>query len=120
MTKFNASILEYLGKYQGGIMVLISIIYDNDYYEATYFYDDEYLLFTPQEELEQKLGYPIQDDPEYADMIRDIIKKVVPYKEMYNRIDELDFEKYNEENIPDETENESKEIDPSEIKKGTD
>jgi hypothetical protein len=94
MDKFQPSILEYLGKLETGIMVLLSIVYDNEYYEATYFYTDDKLVLTVSEELEEKLGYKITEDDEYPKLISNIIKQVVPYKEMYNRIDDMDFSRW--------------------------
>lgn len=94
MDKFQPSILEYLGKLENGIMVLLSIVYDNEYYEATYFYTDEKLVLTVPEELEEKLGHKITEDEEYPKLISSIIKKVVPYKEMYNRMDDIDFSRW--------------------------
>ena len=37
MDKFKISILEYLGKLEQGVLVLLSIVYNNQYYEATFF-----------------------------------------------------------------------------------
>ena len=41
MDKFQVSILEYLGKLENGVLILLSIVYDDAYYEATYFYTSE-------------------------------------------------------------------------------
>ena len=41
MAKFDISIIEYLGKVESGILVLISIMYDNSYYESTFYYNDK-------------------------------------------------------------------------------
>jgi hypothetical protein len=94
MDKFQVSILEYLGKIEIGILVLISITYDNKYYEATYFYTDEQLVLTAPEELEAVLGHKIEDDDGYVDLVKSLIKKVVPYNEMWSRIDDVDFSRW--------------------------
>jgi hypothetical protein len=98
MAKFKVSILEYLGKLDIGVMSLVSIVYNDKYYEATYFYTDERLVLTVQEELEIDLGHRISDDENYADLIREIISKVVPYGEIYGRLDEIDFNRWSIEN----------------------
>lgn len=95
--RFTTSLLEYLGKYEGGIIALISIIYDSKYYEGTFFYNETHVVLTPPLELEEVLGHSIIEDDEYKDMVKDIVKFVVPYKEMYNRLDDLDLDKYKEE-----------------------
>ena len=94
MAKFDVSILEYLGSIENGISALLSIIYDNTYYESTYFYTDEQLILTVPEELEIILDHKISEDEEYISLIKSIIKKVVPYKEIYNRIDPVDFNRW--------------------------
>jgi hypothetical protein len=92
--KFNLSILEYLGKIEEGILVLISIVYNDKYYESTYFYTTDQIVLTVSEELEADLGHKIQDDPEYTEVIKFLLRKVVPYNEMIKRIDEVDFRRW--------------------------
>lgn len=94
MDKFQVSVLEYLGKLESGVLVLVSIIYNNNYYEATYFYTTDQLVLTITEELEYILGHKIIDDDEYSTIIKSIIKKVVPFDEIYNRIDDVDFSRW--------------------------
>jgi hypothetical protein len=87
--KFSVSILEYLGKVDDAILVLLSIIYNEKYYEATFLYNKEDILLTASEELEQDLGYKITEDSEYVDLLRNILKQIVPYNELINRIDDF-------------------------------
>lgn len=94
MAKFQVSILEYLGKIDLGVLVLLSIVYNEKYYEATYFYTSEQLVLTVQEELEQDLDHKISEDDEYKDLIRELISKVVPYNEIYSRLDVVDLNRW--------------------------
>jgi hypothetical protein len=94
MNKFKVSILDYLGKIEQGVLVLISIVHQEEYYEATFFYTAEQMVLTISEDLESKLGYPISHDPEYNKLMGEIIKRVIPYEEIYNRIDDVDFSKW--------------------------
>jgi hypothetical protein len=91
MDKFQVSVLEYLGRLDNGILVLLSIVYNQNYYEATYFYTEEQLILTVQEDLENDLGHKISKDEEYPNLIKDIIKKLVPYNEIFNRLDFVDL-----------------------------
>ena len=91
---FSVSVLDYLGKYETGIIVLISIMYQEKYSEATFFYTDKDIVLTISEELQEMLGHPIQQDPDYPNLIKEILKRVVPFSEMYGRIDEIDFNKF--------------------------
>lgn len=102
MDKFKASILEYLGKIEDGILVLISIIHEEVYYESTFYYTDKDMVLTIPEDLELKIGHKIIQDEEYPKLIKYIIKKVVPYKQIYNNIDFINFNRWIlEENIED-------------------
>ena len=107
MDKFKVSILDYLGKIDPGVLALISIVYQEEYHEATFFYTQEQMVLTISEDLESKLGYPITEDPEYSKLISEIIKRVIPYTEIYNRIDDVDFSKWSnfiEEEVDDQSE----------------
>jgi hypothetical protein len=87
--KFSVSILEYLGKVDDAILVLLSIIYNGKYYEATFLYNKEDILLTASEELEQDLGYKITEDSDYIELLRNIIRKIEPYNELINRIEDF-------------------------------
>ena len=110
MDKFQVSILEYLGRLGQGVMVLLSIVYDDNYYEATFFYTSNHIVLTAQEDLEQALGHKITEDESYSNLIRTILRKVVPYDEMYNRLDEMDFRRWMEEPKNEEEEDDNQEV----------
>lgn len=92
--KFNPSILEYLGKIDDGILILISIVYSNKYYEGTLFYTQDNYVLTTSENLEIDLGCSITEDPDYEKLMEIIKKKIVPYDEMFSRLDEINIEKW--------------------------
>ncbi len=84
--RFSVSILEYLGKIKDGILVLISIIYDNKYYEATFYYDRKDILLTISKELEDVLGHKIIEDIDYTNVLKDILSKISPYNEIVKKV----------------------------------
>lgn len=90
MTKFDISINEYLGKVDNGVLILLGILYEGKYYEGTFFYTDKDIIFTVSNELEEIVG-DIKQNEEYVPMLRTILKKIVPYQEMINNIDPVDF-----------------------------
>lgn len=92
--KFNPSILSYLGKLDIGILVLISITYQDKYYESTFFYTTDKMVLTISRELEEEIGHKIQDDEDYPNLLRQILKKIVPYNQMINNIDDVDFSRW--------------------------
>ena len=93
MDKFNISILEYLGQIHGGMLVMLSILYDGEYFVATFFYNEEDMVLTISDELEEKIG-PIKDHKNYLDILKDILKKIVPFEEIYDRSDPVDLKPY--------------------------
>jgi len=86
----NFDIIEYLGKFEDGVLVLISLNYENEYYDATFFYKEDFVTLTINEDLEDLIG-EIEKHPLYNNLVIEIMKQVVPYKEMINRLDEIDF-----------------------------
>jgi hypothetical protein len=93
MNDFQFSVLEYLGKLETGVLVILSIIYKKRYFEGTFFYTDEDMVFTISEELQEIIG-DVKKHPNYFDMIKIILKIVVPYNEIYNQLDEVNFNKW--------------------------
>lgn len=92
MEQFSISILEYLGKVENGVLVLISLFYD-EYHEATFFYTEGDMILTIGEDLESKIG-EITRHPQYPEILREILKKIVPYKDIYDGLDSVDFSKW--------------------------
>jgi len=92
--EIKASILDYLGKIESGILVLVSLMYNGKCYEGMFFYTDERIHITVDDQLEEAMGCDIKSHKEYTDILRFLIKSVVPWSEMINRIDELDFSAY--------------------------
>jgi hypothetical protein len=90
----KVDILDYLGKHEGGILTLISIGYEGEYYDATFFYTQEMLVLTPDEKLEEKLGCLIEDWYGYKSLMIDIVSRVVPYEDIINIIDDFNPEKW--------------------------
>lgn len=80
------SILEYLGKINNGVLVLISIIFNDKYYEGTFYYTNSDLLLTISNELENELGYKITEYSDYQNILKDLLKKIVPFNEIIDKL----------------------------------
>jgi hypothetical protein len=102
MTDLNVSIIKYLGKVEDGIIVLVNISAPSDdiSFDATFYYTDTKMILTISEELEEILG-DIKILPEYPQILRLCLRKVVPYNELINSIDPLDVKPYLKEIFPD-------------------
>jgi hypothetical protein len=93
MNEFSVSILEYLGKVEDGILVLISLVHNKKYYEGTFFYTNKDMILTISEDLEEIIG-DIKFHPEYRPILAKLIKDVVPFEEMCDKIDPVNFERW--------------------------
>lgn len=111
----TADILEYLGKYENGVLVLLSVNFNGNFTEGTIYYSNQTLALTVDESIEQELGKPIEYWEGYRELLISILKRVVPYDEIINRLDEIDFSKYFGEETPEIKEGED--ISDDEIKK---
>lgn len=97
--KFTSMIIEYIGKIDKHIMVIVNVGFDNNYYESTFIYDNDTFVFTASQELNNMLGHQIEEDEDYIPLMRDIYNKVVKYNEMFNRLDDFDINKWQDDVI---------------------
>lgn len=111
--EIKADIVDYMGKYENGVLVLLSIECDGSFSEGTVFYNDTNLVLTVDEEIEEKLGGSIKYWSGYKELLESIFKKLVPCSEIYNRIDEFDI--YNFIESPEEGKYIDDEINPEDI-----
>ncbi len=90
----TVDVLDYIGKHEDGIFVLLSLGYEEEFYEATFYYRDTFVVLTVEERLEEKLGCEIEDWDEYGKVMYTILDKVVPYEEMINQVGDLNTDEY--------------------------
>ena len=109
----ETSILDYMGKIEQSIFVLVSFVYNDKYYEGMFVYTDEKIMLNVDDEFEKILGCDIKKHKEYEDILRFLIKNVVPWSEMINRIDDVDLSAY--EQITSETVFIAQDIDSDQI-----
>lgn len=113
--EIKADIVDYMGKMENGILVLLSINCDGSFSEGTIFYTIDNLILTVDDEIEKKLGKPIELWEGYQELIVNILKKLIPCEELLKRMDEVDFTKYLE--YDGETKFILDEIDPEDIER---
>ena len=92
--EIKADIVDYMGKYETGVLVLINVGVDDKFYEGTLFYSDKDIVLTVDNSIEEKLGSEIELWDGYKDLLESILSKLIPYEEISKRIDDVDFEKY--------------------------
>jgi len=94
MEDLKFDIIEYIGKINDAVFVQISINYNEIYYDAIFCYKKDVLIITVDEKLEKEWGCSVEDWVGYQQLLLAIAKKVVPYDEIINRIDEFDKSRY--------------------------
>lgn len=111
--KITADIVDYLGKYENGVLVLLSINFNNtSFTEGTLYYSDKMLALTVDESVEQEINSPIELWSGYRELLESILKKVVPYDEIINRIDDINLSQYDISKIESK---EAEDVDDSDI-----
>lgn len=83
-------IIDYLGQLDGGIFVLLNLQFNDVSYEAIFYYRETTVSLTPDPNLEKKLGCQIEDYFDYAGLMIRIIKKLVPYNQAINIVNDFD------------------------------
>jgi hypothetical protein len=63
--------------------------YENEYYDATFFYKEDFVTLTIDEKLEEIIG-EIEEWPGYDNIVLELMKRVVPYEEIITRLDKVD------------------------------
>ena len=92
--ELKADVVDYMGKMENGVLVLLSINCGGKFTEGTIFYTPENFVITVSEEVEKAIGSPIEIWPGYVDFAAAILKKLIPCEELLTRMDEVDFSKY--------------------------
>jgi hypothetical protein len=87
-------VIDYVGKYENGVLTVLSLNYNSEFYEALFYYTNEMVNLSTEDTLEDKLGCPIEDWDGYNDLMVTILKKVVPHEEIINRLDDIDISSY--------------------------
>lgn len=92
-------IVEYSGKVNipdkgEVVIVILSLNYNDNYYDASFVYDEgNFVTLTVDPTLEDEIGV-IEHWVGYNQLILDIKGKVLPYKEVIVRLDEIDVSGY--------------------------
>jgi hypothetical protein len=95
--EIKADIIDYMGRIDDGVLVLLSITCDGEYSEATLFYNDEKILFTVDRSFEEKINSQIETWSGYKKLLESVLGRLVPAKEIAGRLDEVDFGQYVED-----------------------
>jgi hypothetical protein len=85
----SASIIDYIGKYEGGILVSVGIMYDKSFYEGIFYYTSDKMIITIDNNLKEKIG-DIELHEDYIPFMESIINKVTPFEEINDKLNDLE------------------------------
>lgn len=88
----SASIIDYLGKYENGIIVSLSLLLENTYHNAIFYYTSDKMIITVDDSLNDMLNNDIQNTDHYIPLMESIINMVQPYDEIINDIKDYNFD----------------------------
>lgn len=89
--QITPSVVDYLGKYESGIVVLVSLMYQDNYYEGIFYYTDDRMIITVDDSLKSLIG-EIELHEDFFPLMEKIINIVQPYERIIN--DLKDYELY--------------------------
>ena len=115
--EIKADIVDYMGKYEDGVLVLLSINCNGSFSEGTVFYTNDNLVLTVDKSVEEIIDQPIETWDGYRSLLESIFKKLIPCSEVMSRLDDIDLDAYVE--APKEGEYVDEEVNPNDIILGT-
>ena len=87
-------IIEYLGKIEDGALLILTLNYEDEDYEASFYYKNQFVTLTVDEAWEEIIGCEIERWKRYNKLVLEIVERVVPYNEIINTLDEIDLDYY--------------------------
>jgi len=87
----NVDVIDYTGKFKDCVITVINILYDDEYYEATFLYKESLVVLTTEEKFEEKINCKVEDWANYKELMMMILKKVVPYNEIIKQLNEIEM-----------------------------
>lgn len=87
--EITASIIDYLGKYEDGILVSVGLMYKSEFFNSIFYYTGDQMVINVEEKMIQKMDHFIEEHPEYYTLMEDIINKVEPYELLITQLEEI-------------------------------
>jgi hypothetical protein len=84
------TIIDYIGKYESGILVNIGLVIDENYYVGVFYYTDKHMWITVGDDYLNKRGF-IQEDEQYYDLLEQLINMVEPHSKLYETLQDYEY-----------------------------
>ena len=90
----SVDVIDYMGTYGDGVLVLLAIGIDGQYSEATFFYTETSLLLTVDESVEQAIGGPVEEWEGYRPILEEILSRLAPAPQVARQLAPVDVDLY--------------------------
>jgi hypothetical protein len=87
--EISASILDYLGKYENGILVSVGLMYKDKFYNSIFYYTENQMIINVEEKMTEDIGCEIEKHKDYLPLLKFIIEKCEPFEEVIEKLDEI-------------------------------
>jgi hypothetical protein len=87
--EITTSILDYIGKYEGGVLVSIGLMCNDKFYSSIFYYTQDKMILNVEDNLLEDLGFYIEEHPEYLNILKSIIEKCEPYEVVIEQLEEI-------------------------------
>lgn len=87
--EITASILDYLGKYEGGILVSVGLMYNQKFYNSIFYYTSNQMIINVEEKMTQDMKCEIEEHKDYLGLLKSIISMCDPHEDLINQLEEI-------------------------------
>lgn len=92
--EIKVDISDYMGKIEGGVLVMLTVNCGGDFTEGTIFYTERDMVLTVDPSVEEKIGCVIEEWAGYEGLIRSILGRLIPASEIIDRLDDVNLDLY--------------------------
>lgn len=88
--EITGSIIDYIGKFEGGILVSIGLMYRDTYHDSIFYYTADKMLLTVDDSLIKALGSYIEEHSDYLPLMKSIIEQCEPFENMFDQLQDIE------------------------------
>ncbi len=87
--EITASILDYLGTFENGILVSIGLMYKDKYYNAIFYYTSDEMIINVEESMTKDMGCEIEEHKDYLELLKSILSQCDPFENIFGQLKEI-------------------------------
>lgn len=90
--EITGSIIDYIGKYQEGILVSVGLMYKNKYYDSIFYYTVDKIFITTDRQFKEETGFHIQEHQDYFILMKSLIQQCEPFENIIDQLQDIEIE----------------------------